>query len=111
MCACFAPERSSAAFRLRHVSFDRLEISAENTADETATTIVNVNLRYRFNVELLHHQRFPIGDVDLAQGNFRITYPHLLQAWRQLSALTAAIRVKIDNRFSTGLLNAHWANF
>jgi hypothetical protein len=72
--------RSAARFRVRDVTFHFFEIDAEYSADETATAIVNVHLRNRVNVELLHDCRFPIDDVDLAQRNLGITPRHLLEA-------------------------------
>ena len=65
---------------MRDVTFHFFEIHAEYSADETATSIVNVHLRNRVNVELLHDRRFPIDDVDLAQRNLGITPRQLLEA-------------------------------
>src|SRR5438046_5420115 len=51
------------------------------------------------DVELLHHRCLPIDDVDLAQRNLRIGPCHLLQAWRELFARAAPVRIKIDNGY------------
>src|SRR5919106_4193095 len=80
---------SAAAFSLRYVTLYFPNVAADNSADETAPAIVNVNLRNRADVELLHHRRFPIDDVDLAQRNLRIGSGHLLQAWREVFARAA----------------------
>ena len=72
--------RSAARLRLRDVTFHFFEIGAEYRADETATSIVNVHLRNRVNIELLRDCRFPIDDIDFAQRNLRIISRHLLEA-------------------------------
>src|SRR6266498_4106276 len=88
--------RSSAAgFCLRDVTLDLLDVGANNGADEAAAAIVNVDLRNRADVVLLHHRRFPVDDVDLAQRNLRIGSCHLLQAWRDVFARAAPVRIKI----------------
>src|SRR6266404_5527559 len=92
-------DRSAAGFCLRHVTFNRLEVGADNATDEIPSAIVNVNLRNRVDAELLHHRRVPIDDVDLAQRNLRIGSCHLLQAWRDLSTRAAPVRIKINNRY------------
>src|SRR5207237_9882090 len=71
--------------------------NVDNGADEVAATIVNVNLRDRSDIVLFRYRRLPIHNIDLAQRNLRIGVGHLLQAWRELFARTAPVRVKIDN--------------
>ena len=88
---------SAAGFRLRYVILDLVDIGADNGADESATAIVNINLRNRVDVVLLYHRRLPVDDVDLAQRNLRIGSCHLLQAWRELFARAAPVCIKIDN--------------
>ena len=80
-CECaFLPNRSTVRLRLRDLTFHFFEIDAEYSADETATSTVNVHLWNRVNVELLHDCRFPIDDVDLAQRNLGIASRQLLEA-------------------------------
>ena len=80
-CECaFLPNRSTVRLRVSDVTFHFFEIDAEYSADETATSIVNVHLRNRVNVELLRDCRFPIDDIDLAQRYLGITPRHLLEA-------------------------------
>jgi hypothetical protein len=80
-CECaFLRNRSTVRLRLRDVTFHFFEIDAEYSADETATSIVNVHLRNRVNVKLLYDGGSPIDDVDLAQRNLGITPRHLLEA-------------------------------
>lgn len=80
-CECaFLRDRSTVLLRLRDVTFHFFEIDAQYSADQTATSIVNVYLRNRVDIELLHDYRFPIDDVDLAQRNLGITPRHLLEA-------------------------------
>src|SRR6266571_7986006 len=88
---------SAAGFRLRYVTLNLFGVGADNGADELAAAIVNVNLWNRVDVVLLRHRRVPIDDVDLAQRNLRIGLRHLLQAWRELFARAAPVRIKIDN--------------
>src|ERR1700730_7069760 len=88
---------SAAGFRLRDVALNLFDVGADNGADEMAAAIVDVNLRNRVDVVLPHHRRVPVNDVDLAQHNLRIGFCHLLQAWRDLSARAAPVRIKIDN--------------
>ena len=80
-CECaFLRNRSAVRLRLRDVTFHFFKIDAEHGANETATSIVNVHLRNRVNVELLRDCRFPIDDIDLAQRNLGIIPRHLLEA-------------------------------
>ena len=80
-CECaFLRNRSAVRFRLRDITFHSLKIAAEYSADEPATSIVNVHLRNRVNIELLHDSRFPIDDIDLAQRDLGIVSRHLIEA-------------------------------
>ena len=63
---------------LPDVPFHCFDIDTEHSADETATSIVNVNLGNRVNVELLRHCRFPVNDINLPQRNLGVTPRHLL---------------------------------
>ena len=76
----FLRNRLAVRLRLRDVTPYFLKIAAEYRADETATSIVNVHLRNRVNVELLHHCRFPIDDIYLPQRNLGIISRQLLEA-------------------------------
>jgi len=97
-CQCvFLRNWSAVRLRLRNVTFHFFKIDAEYSADETATSIVNVHLRNRVNVELLRDCRFPTDDIDLAQRNLGIAPHHLLEARRELPARAAPIRIKIYN--------------
>src|SRR5206468_2399007 len=92
--------RSAAGSCLRDVTFNRVDVSAINGSDKTASAIIDVNLRNRVDVELLYHCGSPIHDVDLAQCNVRIASCHLLQTWRELSARPAPVRIKIDDGYA-----------
>src|SRR4029453_3268790 len=92
---------SAAGFCLRDVTSNLFDVGTDNGADKAAAAIVNVDLRNRADVVLLHHRRFPINDIDLAQRNLRIGPCHLLQAWRDVSARPAPVRIKIDNGHTT----------
>ena len=68
---------SAAGFRLRYVTLNLFGVGPDNGTNEKTPTIVNVNLRNRADVVLLHHHRVLIDDVDLAQRNLRIASCHL----------------------------------
>src|SRR4029450_13096475 len=87
---------SAAGFCLRDVTLDLLDVGTDNGADQATAAIVNVDLRNRVDVVLLHHRRFPVDDVDLAQRYLRIGPCHLLQAWREVFTGAAPVRIKID---------------
>src|SRR5262245_27506969 len=93
---------SAVRLRLRDVTLYSFKIAAEYSAGQTATSIVNVYLRNRVNVELLRDCSPPIDDINLAQGNLWIISRHLLEAWSQLPARAAPIRIKIDDRHIAG---------
>jgi len=79
-CPCaFLHDWSAVRLGLRDVTFHFFKIAAEHSADETATSIVNVHLRNRVNVEFLHDCRFPIKDIYLAKRNLSIVSRHLLE--------------------------------
>src|SRR5436309_1955216 len=71
----------SSMFGQVKIKADRIDVSAINRSDKTASAIIDVNLRNRVDVELLYHCGSPIDDVDLAQRNVRIASCHLLQTW------------------------------
>ena len=76
----FLGNLSAVRLRLRDVALHLFKIDAEHGPNETATSIVNVHLRNRVNVELLCDCRFPIDDIDLAERNLGIIPRHLLEA-------------------------------
>ena len=94
-----ADSANRSTLRLGDVTFELLDVGADNSADETAAAIVHLHVRKGLDIRARWRS---IGEVDLAQRNVGIGCRHLLQGWRELSAWGAPVCMEINQRHLAG---------